>query len=82
MRLNLPPAAWLFLGLVLVIFIVSNVSLLVALTRRNRSIQKRKPPQVMRPSFTRPWQEEDERLSELSQKVKELQAREKGKDKN
>jgi hypothetical protein len=75
-KLDLPLGAWIFLGVVLLIFVVSNISLLAALAQKNHPKHKHKPQKTPLPSFTRPWKEEDDHFAELSRKVKELKEQE------
>ena len=70
--MNLTPAAWIALICVAGSVILSAMVLWSAWRKRN-STPRRKPAEKSEgPSLFRSWQKEDEKLKELSQKVKEI----------
>ncbi len=74
---EIPLAGWLCIGFILIIFVVTNLTLVNALIRRNRPNQNQaRKPDKINPSFTSPWQAEDRQFDELSHWADELRRRE------
>lgn len=70
MNINLTPAAWIFLGLISVLFIVMNLWLLSAWQNRKKANSDWMTR--LRNGVRDPWHEENARLKELRERVTTL----------
>ncbi len=73
--MNLSPAAWIALICLIGVVMLSAAVLWSAWQKRTTTARRSPAEKKESPSLTRAWQKEDEKLKELSDKVKEIQHR-------